>query len=326
MTKKTFNKSKRLIGAHLSTAGGVDKAVERAHAIGANCLQVFSGSPRMWRRTSLEKIDKEKIFAKQKELGVAPIFTHALYLVNLASDKPELVEKSVMALKHDMEFDSFVKGAGVVVHLGSHQGRGWEEVREQVADLIMQILAETPTDSKFLVENSAGQKGKLCSDFGEIRWLLDTLEERSIEYGVWGSYKSRIGWCFDTCHGFAAGYLLSMEYGVWGIEENAVEQAELFGGDKSDEIKPKFALEEIEKLKLFETLSCIHVNDSKDPFRSGRDRHANIGEGEISQEDLRSFLNDERVRGIPLVTEVPGADKKGPDEENAGKIRELATK
>lgn len=278
------------VGAHLSTTGGIDKAIERAHKMGANCLQVFSGSPRMWRRTPLERIDTEKIFAKQRELGVSPIFTHALYLVNLASDKPELVEKSVNALKHDLQFDSFVKGAGVVVHLGSHQGRGWEAVREQIRDRIVEILQNTSQDSKFLIENSAGQKGKLCSDLGEIRWLLDEIVKKD------ASLENRLGWCFDTCHGFAAGYALG---GVNGV------------------------LEEMKKYLLLDKLYCIHVNDSRDPFGSGRDRHDNIGEGTIPAKDLKYFLQAESVKTIPLITEAPGFDKGGPDAENISRIKEL---
>lgn len=274
----------RRVGAHLSTTGGVEVAVERAHAIGANALQVFSGSPRMWRRTPLDKIDPEKIYANQEKYGVAPIFTHALYLVNLASDNPELAQKSIDALKHDLRFDAHIKGAGVVVHVGSHQGRGFEAVKNDIVSRIQEILKDTPENSRFLIENSAGQNGKIASDLNEVRWLMDQLK------------SDRVGWCFDTCHGFAAGFSL---------------------------VGPQSVIDEMERLNLLSTLSCIHVNDSRDPFHSGRDRHDNIGEGSLTLEALKSFLNDPRIMHIPLITEVPGVDGNGPDAENIARIWEL---
>ena len=275
---------KRRVGAHLSTTGGVDKAVERAHAIGCNALQVFSGSPRMWRRTPLDKIDNKKIFANQEKYSVKPIFTHALYLVNLASDKPELLEKSVNALKHDLKFDSHINGAGVIIHLGSHQGRGFDAAKDQMVQIITEILADTPEDSLFIIENSAGQKGKIASDLTEIRWLLDQLKSK------------RVKWCFDTCHGFAAGKALAGKNNV---------------------------IDEMERLNLINDLVCLHVNDTRDTFGAGRDRHANIGEGSIGIDDFKEFLNDPRIKHIPIITEVPGTDGKGTDKENVDKLWEL---
>ncbi len=274
----------RKIGAHLSTAGGVDKAVERAHALGANALQVFSGSPRMWRRTPLANIDVQKIWSNQEKYLVKPIFTHALYLVNLASDNQELVEKSTQALIHDLNFDAYIKGAGVVVHLGSHQGRGFAAVKNDLVDRIKVILENTPSSSTFIIENSAGQNGKIASDLTEIKWLVERLKSK------------RVKWCFDTCHGFAAG-------------------KKLVGADS--------VINEMEQLSLLESLACLHVNDSRDQFDSGRDRHANIGEGEIGLETLKGFLNDQRLTMIPIITEVPGADGNGPDEENITRLWKL---
>lgn len=279
----------RRVGAHVSAAGGHYKAIERAAEIGANCVQVFSGSPRVWARTPLNLVDADKLFSKQEENNVTPIFTHALYLVNLASETAELRQKSVRVLKHDLEFDSLLKGAGVVVHLGSHQGRGWEAVREQVAKGISEILKDTPANSTFLIENSASHNGKIGNRLEEIRWLLDEVK------------SDRLGWCVDTCHLHAAGYAL---------------------GTTAGENKPT-AIEAITELKLWSTLKCIHVNDSKDLFDSGRDRHENIGDGQIPLADLKHFLNHARVKDIPLITEVPGIDGNGPDAENIARIKKL---
>lgn len=311
---------KRLIGAHVSASGGLGKAIERAHKIGANCAQIFSGSPRVWKRKDLATVDTDSMFSKQKELGVKPIFTHSLYLANLATDKPELLVKSFNALKYDLEFDSLIKGSGIIVHIGSHTGRGWDAVKEQVAEQIAKLLEVTPKDSTFLIENSAGQKGKLCSDLMEIRWLMDRVvglvglkskleigfveKDETGESGGVGetsekSFENRLGWCFDTCHAHAAGYSL---------------------GTEMRSLTGKLAIEEISKLNLWDTLKCIHVNDSRDDFDSGRDRHANLGEGNIPVEDFEYFVNYKEVKGIPLLLEVPGEDKKGPD---AGNIKKL---
>ncbi len=294
---------KRLIGAHVSSAGGHDKAIERAADIGCNCVQVFSGSPRVWQRPSLAGIDTEKLYAKQKELSVKPIFTHALYLINLTAEKPEIITKSVETLTKELEFDAHVNGAGVVVHLGSHLGNGWETVRQDLVDRLDMILNTTPKNSRLLIENSAGQQGKLCSDLAEIRWLLDELESR-------GQYVShgRLGWCLDTCHAWAAGYHL---------------------GPQPPETEPSKHLshgelaQQIAKLDLWGSLKLIHVNDSKDPFGSGRDRHENIGDGTIFLDDIKYFLTLSETKDIPLVTEVPGFDGNGPDAENIRRILTL---
>ncbi len=270
------------IGAHVSAAGGIENTPKRASDLGCNYIQFFSGSPRVWKKPNLASYNIDKFFSEKKQYGIESVFTHAIYLVNLASDKPELVDKSVATLKHDLAFDALVKGSGVIVHLGSHQGRGWDAVKNQVVTLIKDIISSSPKEATFLIENSAGQKGKLCSDLKEIRWLLDKVN------------SDQLGWCFDTCHGFAAGYSLN-----------------------------KLALEAITDLGLWSTLKCVHVNDSRDKFGSGRDRHANLGEGLIPRSDLKHFLNYPKVKLLPLLLEVPGFDKKGPDAKNVELLKQL---
>lgn len=291
---KQSTKTIKLIGGHVSMAGGLDKAVGRTAKIEGNCMQIFSGSPRSWARTLPTTEELRKLFSEQEKLSVRAIFTHALYLVNLASDKPELVKKSVATLVSDLTFDSLVKGSGVVVHLGSHQGRGWDAVKENLLKKIKKILNETPPNSRLLIENSAGQKGKIASDLNEIKWLLERLN------------PDRVGWCLDTCHAFAAGYPLS--------PDSKLSQF----NNKHD------LLSLISQLDLADSLKCVHVNDSKVAFDSGNDRHDNIGEGEIPQEDLRYFLRHDLTKNVPLITEAPGFDGKGPDVENINRLKKLA--
>lgn len=289
----------RKLGAHVSAAGGIELALERAKMIGCNCVQVFSGSPRVWAKPPLEKFNPEKISSKEKELVVSPIFTHALYLVNLASEKPELVQKSIATLVYELSFDARVSGGGVIVHLGSHLGNGFDTVREQLVDRINTILEETPENSRLLIENAASRKGKIGGNLHEIKYLLEELESR----GKWVS-KNRVGWCFDTCHGWASGYYL---------------------GETADNL-PLIALSAYATMKeynLLDSLGCIHVNDSRDPFASGRDRHANLGDGLIPQADLRWFLTRSELATVPLLLEVPGIEGNGPDAENIRRLKAL---
>jgi len=281
----------RRIGAHLSTAGGYNNGVDRAIEIGANALQIFSGSPRTWKR---KPIDKAELAAFQKYAishDVRPLFVHALYLVNMVSDKTESVQKSKEVLIHELEFTSIFQGAGLIVHAGSHQGRGWEAVKEGFFVLMKNILEEAAGESPLLIENSAGQKGKLHSTLGEIRETLDAVN------------SLRLGWCYDTCHGWAAGY-------------SAVAH--------NDHAERKDLFATFEKYDLWDSLKCIHVNDSRDPFGSGRDRHENIGEGTIPSEELSAILNHPKLQNVPIITEVPGFDgAKSPDAENILRLRSI---
>ncbi|MFH1966959.1 MAG: deoxyribonuclease IV [Patescibacteria group bacterium] len=303
----------RKIGAHVSTAGGVELAFERASIIGCNCVQIFSGSPRVWVKKPLDQHNWAKIRSESQRYAVSPVFTHAIYLANLASDRPDLIQKSVQTLTYDLKFDALIGRGGVAVHLGSHQGRGWLAVRDQLIKLILGLLQSTPVGSRLLVENSAGQQGKVCSDLADIRWLLDEVElvwqSRSLEKNH-GLMKNRLGWCFDTCHAFATGYYL-------GHKPPRLEgQSAMF----EDRVVGS-ALQIITKLKLWSSLKMIHVNDSRDLFASGRDRHANLGEGKIDKRDLQYFLNYRQVKRIPLVLEVPGEGKKGPNKANVDRLK-----
>lgn len=285
------------IGAHVSCSGGYLNGLKKAEAIGANCMQIFSDSPQTWARRAL---DLETLAAFSQQVAAAdkkPVFTHAMYLLNLASGNPESLEKSKAVLKHDLLFDASIGGSGVIVHLGSHLGLGWGRVRDKVRDAIQEILDETPDNSTFLIENSAGQNGKLSTDFSEIRWLLDEIN------------TPRLGWCLDTCHAFAAG----LSFGdVPLVEEKTGKLGET--GQLTTSIS---------QYQLWSSLRCIHVNNSKDLFGSGRDRHENILEGNIPTQWLQTFLTQKEVEDIPFILEVPGLDGKGPDAQNIEDLKHL---
>jgi len=287
--------AQRKIGAHVSAAGGHYKALQRAAEIGSNCVQLFSGSPRVWKKPALESIDVDKINSERKKLSVEPIFTHSLYLVNLASDKPEILQKSIDSVLYELQFDALISGAGVVVHIGSHQGRGFAAVESQLVETLAHILERAPKNSRLLIENAASRNGKIGGELTEIARLLNALETR-------GSFVSqgRIGWCLDTCHAHASGYVIAAE--PRGEHLSAVAQ--------------------ITELDLWPSLCCIHANDSKDTCGSYRDRHENMGEGTIPPADFRAFFARPEVAHIPIITEAPGFDGNGPDRENIKRLWE----
>lgn len=282
----------REVGGHVSAAGGIELAIERAAEIGGNCVQVFSGSPRVWARPELSRFDAKKIAAKRAEKGIGSIITHSLYLVNLASENPELITKSMTALAFDLKFDAHISGNGVVVHVGSHKGAGWVACREEVRKHIQTLVDEAPEGATFLIENAASPNGKIGGKLEEVQWLINEID------------SPKLGWCFDTCHAFTAGY---------GLGKSQPTGSAL----------PRTAAEEIDHLGLWSTLKCVHVNDSRDPFGSGRDRHENLGNGLIPQEDMEYFLNLPQLEHVPLILEVPGLEQLGPDAANITRLKKL---
>ncbi len=280
--------STRLIGAHVSASGGIFQAPARAKAIGANFVQIFSDSPRVWQRHHASDEVCSQFTVNSKENGILGNCIHALYLVNLASDKPELVQKSIESLSYDMNLAPRIGSVGVVVHVGSYSKREWNSCREDVVRNIATILENTPSGGTFLIENSAGQGGKVGSDLAEIKYMIDTLQA-----------GDRVGVCIDSCHAFAAGYsLVPME------------------GEK-------LLYDWIDELGLTSKIKVVHVNDSRDEYFSHKDRHANIGDGHIGNEMLSAFVNHSIFKDIPLVLEVPGIEEEGPDSENINRLKNL---
>lgn len=258
----------RRIGAHVSTAGGLAKAIDRTREIGGDCLQIFAGSPRSWARRFYSPGESDAYLAAAKKADFSPVFIHALYLVNLATDNDDLLKKSVDSLIFDLKNGQLINSAGVIVHLGSHQGRGFEMVADQVAGVINQIISATE-ETPFVIENSAGQKGKIGSLF-EISELFKRVN------------PARLKLCLDTAHLFAASYNLR----------------ELSGVDN--------VINELINLDLLKHIVCLHVNDSKTDLNSRNDQHANLGEGKIGLAGLSQFVNHPELAHLPLILEVPG--------------------
>ena len=276
----------RRVGGHVSSAGGIVNAINNTLEIGGNALQIFAGSPRMWKRSLYQKSDAAKFKQLAKDNDLNPVYIHALYLTNLASDNPELRKKSRTALITDMTNSAAIGSAGVVLHIGSHQGRGFEAVQDTVADEIKTVLDNTPPESILLLENSAGQKGKIGT-FPELNYLLSQLD------------TPRVKICLDTAHAFESGYALNSAQGV-----------ELFVKD----IKKHLSIKKVE---------LLHLNDSRTPLGSGRDIHENLGEGFIGKAGIEKIVNHSDLNHLPLILEVPGFEGSGPDAKNIKIVKSL---
>ena len=272
----------RRVGGHVSTAGGLMSAVNNTLSIGGNCLQIFAGSPRMWARSLYSRQVAEDFKQAVLKNDLSPVYIHALYLTNLASDNPELVEKTKKALVTDLTNSAAIDSAGVILHIGSHQGRGWEAVKDLVIAGIKEVLSATPESANLLLENSAGQNGKI----GSLAELADILKAVP---------DPRLRICLDTAHAFEAGYNLATEEGL----EIWIKDLNKYLGNRLD---------------------VLHLNDSKTPLGSGRDMHQNIGEGFIGSAGLKRLVNHPRLQKLPLLLEVPGLDGSGPDKANIERV------
>lgn len=276
----------RRIGGHVSCSGGLQNAITNTLNISGNCIQIFAGSPRMWARSlyPVSVATNFQLLATKHDLN--PIYIHALYLTNLASDNPELLEKSKAALITDMNNSAAIGSAGVILHIGSHQGRGWPASRALVIESIKSVLDSTPKNSILLLENSAGQQGKIGS-LPELSTILHELP------------SNRLKVCLDTAHAFEAGYNFTTAEGL----EMWIREIEVTIG--------------LEKIELF------HLNDSKTPLGSGRDMHQNIGDGFIGSDGLSRLINHKKLAHLPLILEVPGLDGSGPDQANIDRVKAL---
>ncbi len=240
----------------------------------------------MWARSLYASKVAKDFRLKLNDYDLKPIYIHALYLINLASDNPEMLAKSIAALTTDLINSVAIGSAGVVLHIGSHQGRGWDHDRAQVISAIQEVLDSTPPESILLLENSAGQQGKIGS-LSELASILSRLT------------SDRLKICLDTAHAFEAGYNLTTSEGL------------------------EMWITEIEKTIGLDKVELLHLNDSKTPLGSGRDNHQNIGDGFIGDESLRNLINHPKLSQLPLILEVPGLDGSGPDRTNIDRVKSM---
>jgi deoxyribonuclease-4 len=275
------------VGVHVSIAGSLDLAVDRAQDAGCDVFQMFSRNPRGWAAKPLTDKDAEAFRAKIRTSGIIPV-DHMPYLPNLASPKKEIYEKSVASLIMELNRCNRLGIPYLVTHLGHHLGDGIAGGRDRVVRAISTALGETSPPVMLLLENTAGEKNSVGSSFEHIRAIMDALP-----------FPGRVGVCFDTCHAFAAGYELRTDE---GIRETFSQFEDQIG---------------------IGNLQVVHLNDTKGDRGSGLDRHEHIGMGFIGEDGFRRILHNKIFLHVPLVCETP-VDERRDDRGNIAKVRELA--
>ena len=275
------------LGAHVSSAGGIDKAVGRALDLGAESFQIFGAAPQMWRRKHHPDEDTESFRAQMKSAKMKSSFIHAVYLINLASPDDDLLRKSTDTLTEELELASRLGADGVIFHVGSHMGSGFDHALPRIAASMSEALDRTPDDSLLLLENNAGSGRSVGSTFTELSAIMNAVD------------NPRVGICLDTCHAHAAGYNLAT---IAGLKETIDELQLEIGAEK---------------------LAAIHANDSKTELGSGKDRHENIGQGTIGLKAFRRMVRNRVLRKAAWLLEVPGYEGDGPGKADVDMLKSL---
>ena len=286
------------LGAHMSIGGGLHRAVDRARSVDATALQVFVKSARQWRSKPLAPSDAESFRREAAASGLGPYTqAHASYLINLASPDEALWRRSVEALRDEVGRCELLGIPFLVLHPGSHGGSGEDAGLERIVCALDQVLAlpegkaapRAPGGStKILLETTAGQGATLGHRFEQLAYVLDRTRA-----------GERLGVCFDTCHSLAAGY------------------------EFRDRRSYRSTFAELDRTIGISRLLAFHLNDSKHPLGSCKDRHEHIGRGEVGLEAFRLILNDRRFRSVPMVLETPKGPDLAEDRENMTVLREM---
>jgi len=278
------------LGKHVSIAGGLHKSVDRARDIGCNAMQIFVKNPRGWQGKELTEEACLEFREAREEAGLDPVVVHATYLINIASPKEDLWQKSVDGLIDDYRRSVRLGADYLVFHPGSHTGSGVEAGMEKIARGIDRVLNEVEGETGLLLENVDGSGTKIGAKFSELKRIISLTD-----------HEERLGICIDTCHAYAFGYDVAGESGL-------------------DEL-----LDEIDDEVGLERLRVIHVNDSVYELNSQKDEHAHIGEGEIGEEGFAGIINDERLRELPFILETPWFDDRD-DDPDVDILKELRNK
>ncbi|HEX3510810.1 MAG TPA: deoxyribonuclease IV [Solirubrobacteraceae bacterium] len=268
-----------LIGAHVSPAGGLPKAIERGVERGCSAIQIFNQSPRMWRPTAYGEDDFAAFREARAKSPIKAVLIHAVYLLNCASEDRDMRRKTLSALTHSLRVGHAIGASGVVLHPGSAKTG---DVGKAIARASATIAAalEDSEGCELHLENTAGTGGTLGRSFAELATLIE---------GAGGS--ERLGVCLDSCHLHASGY------------------------DIRTPAKMSAVLRDCNATLGRGRVRSLHLNDSKTPLASNRDRHANIGEGELGRGGCSAFLSARGLQRLPCVLETPGVNREGPSRE-----------
>lgn len=277
-------------GCHVPVSGGYAKAARYAAEVGCECMQIFAKSPRMWRSPAVDPVAADEFTRLRAELGLGPLFVHTAYLINLGSADEVLWERSIEALADELTRGAMLRAEGVVTHIGTRCAEDIGACADRVGEAVYRAHERLPVPApRLLLENTAGAGTAFGGAFTELAATLQRLDA----LGLPGA-----GVCIDTCHAHAHGMDLSSAEG-WNER-----------------------LDEFDRTCGLDRLGLIHGNDSMLACGSKRDRHAWIGDGTIGYEGFGAMVCDERLRGLPLVTEMPG-DPPEKDIENLERLRRL---
>jgi len=279
-----------LLGSHMSIAGGLHMAFEHIRAVDGTALQIFTRNQRQWKVSPLTKYDIELFAVAREQWGDYPIAAHDSYLINLASNKQDLADRSLTAFAEELQRIEALSIPYLVTHPGSHLGDGVEVgIKRYVGNLDRAIERSGTKSGMVLLETTAGQGTNLGSTFEELARIIELSDP-----------PDRLGVCYDTCHTFAAGY------------DIRTPEAYAATFDAFDRIIG------LDRLKFF------HINDTKNDFASHKDRHEHIGQGEIGLDGFRNLMRDPRFHGVPMALETPKEKDLEEDRKNLAILRELA--
>ena len=292
---KTFSSGKtikthRSIGVHLSTSGGVAAAVRNASAIGADALQIFSSSPRMWRASAISPEQRELTRAARADCNIGPLVVHTSYLVNVCSQANDVREKSVVCFRGEIERALALGAEYLVIHPGSFRGMTRKQGLDFAAESIARAIDGVPwqsTNFHILIENTAGAEYSLGGSFEQVAELIEHLRSHA-----------PVAACLDTCHTHVAGYDIVTQAG-WTE-----------------------TLAQIERTIGCDAVRVWHCNDAKAERGSKLDRHQHIGEGKIGTEAFRRLLQEPKFAHAAFIAETP-VDVPGDEERNVKALRDL---
>ena len=278
-----------VIGAHVEARKGLWNAFGNATLLGADAIQVHPTPPGFWGSPKPTDEDVERFRQEYAAAGTPPFFFHAVYLINLASEDPKVHPRSESTLAGYLAAADRLGIDGVIFHVGSHRGTGFEAALPGITERMRNAIQRAdPQHTRLLIENNAGTGGCVGARFEEIRAMIDAVGDE------------RVRCCFDTCHAFASGY------------------------DLRTEADARRVIDDWDRVVGLDRLDAIHCNDSQTGLASNRDRHQNIGLGEIGEEGFRALLHDPRLDRLPFILEVPGFEGLGPDAANVEILRRLA--
>ncbi len=278
------------IGAHVSSSGGISKAVDRGLEIGCEAIQVFGSSPQSWAFKPVPAEEIEAFKTRIAETGIGPTFLHCIYLINLGTTNEANLEKGIQSLINYMKLAADMGAGGIIFHPGSHKGIGYDGILTQTVAAIQTVLDQSPEGPYLCLENMAGMGQHIGAKFEELGGILKAVDHPNLRI------------CLDTQHSFAAGYDLTSPNGVEGM------------------------ISQFDEAIGLEYLAAVHANDSKQVCGSGVDRHDNIGEGFIGEEGFEAIMGNPAFKDVPFFLEVPGFERKGPDKQNIDILKSIRQK